>query len=145
MVRARLGMARLSWFFFANLDPEKGGDGNTVFDRSGLTGSAATGFEPKQSFRAFQQLIKALGDCWFLAVLREDHDAYAYTLTRHGEVETPPSLWCGVPSMATIRRRLVLPSMCRRSALGRMWRQRMRGTSVVPRATAKVLEISARM
>lgn len=67
----RLGVSRLTWYFFAN---GKGG----LYSRSGLLGSAKTGFQEKQAFNAFQKLIELLGDRYFLRVLQENDEAYVY-------------------------------------------------------------------
>ena len=77
---ARLGVARASWFFASNIATAKltGGSEPHLFSRSGLTASADNGFAPKQSLRAFEQLVRVLGDRRFVAVLREDAEVWAY-------------------------------------------------------------------
>jgi hypothetical protein len=46
LMLSRLGLDRLTWFFYAN-DAKC----DTLYCRSGVTGSVNTGFAPKQSFR----------------------------------------------------------------------------------------------
>jgi hypothetical protein len=75
LVLSRLGLDRLTWFFYAN---DKACD--TLYCRSGLTSSFNTGFKPKQSFRAFQAMLSTLGNRYFLTALREDSTAYVYLL-----------------------------------------------------------------
>jgi hypothetical protein len=78
---SRLGFDRLSWFFYANLENVN----HNVFSRSGLTGSAAVGFAPKQALKALEVFVSTLGSRRFLGVLREDDQAYVYTLgDEHG-------------------------------------------------------------
>lgn len=72
---ARWGLDRLTWFFYAN-DAKC----NTLFCRSGVTGSVNVGFAPKRSFIAFQALANTLGNKRFLKVLREDTTAWIYLL-----------------------------------------------------------------
>ena len=71
---SRLGFERATWFFYANIE---GCD--TLYCRSGLTGSPATGFAPKQAFVALQALLDKVGDRYFLEVLQEDDDAWVYS------------------------------------------------------------------
>ncbi len=67
----RLGVDRLTWYFFAN---GKGG----LYSRSGLLSSVKTGFKEKQSFYAFQKLIEVLGDKYFISVIQENEQAWVY-------------------------------------------------------------------
>ena len=67
----RLGVDRLTWYFFAN---GKGG----LYSRSGLLSSVKTGFQEKQSFHAFQKLIELLGDKYFLEAIQENDEAWVY-------------------------------------------------------------------
>jgi serine/threonine-protein kinase ATR len=76
---SRLGFERATWFFYANLE---GCD--TLYCRSGLTGSAATGFAPKRAYVALQALLAQIGDRYFLGALREDDDAWVY---RYGDAD----------------------------------------------------------
>lgn len=71
---SRLGFERATWFFYANIE---GCD--TLYCRSGLTGSPATGFAPKLAFVALQALLDKVGDLYFLEVLQEDDDAWVYS------------------------------------------------------------------
>ncbi|MEI6527815.1 MAG: hypothetical protein WCP62_17440, partial [Planctomycetota bacterium] len=73
LMLSRLGLDRLTWFFYAN-DAKC----DTLYCRSGVTGSVNTGFTPKQSFRAFQALLNTVGTRHFIDVLREDSTAYIY-------------------------------------------------------------------
>jgi len=72
---SRLGLDRATWFFYAN-----DGSCDTLYCRSGLTGSVHTGFAPKASFIALQALIATLGDRRVVGVLQEDDEAWAYLL-----------------------------------------------------------------
>lgn len=72
---SRLGLERATWFFYANVE---GCD--TLYCRSGLTGTPSSGFAPKRSFVALQALVATVGERRFLAVLREDDDAWVYAL-----------------------------------------------------------------
>ena len=119
---ARLGVARLSWFFYANLAPEKS---NTVFSRSGLTGSSATGFKPKQSLRAFEELVTTLGNHTFHDIVREDHEAYAYVLANANGVVSHLVAWRPVDGDDTATRQVVLDvssSLGTSAAAARAWR-----------------------
>ena len=73
---ARLGVARLSWFFFANLPSHSDG----VFSRSGVTGNQDVGFAPKQSLKALEVFVSTLGSRRFLSTIREDDEAWVYVL-----------------------------------------------------------------
>lgn len=71
----RLGVDRLTWYFYAN-----GTGGSIIYNQSGLTGSVETNFAPKRSFRAFEALRYLVGDKRFLSVLQENTDVHAYLL-----------------------------------------------------------------
>ncbi len=73
LIAARLGIERATWYFYAN---EK--TGSSLYTRSGLTGSAETGFKKKQVFNALESLMKNLGDGIFYSVVREDETAWMY-------------------------------------------------------------------
>lgn len=83
LMLAREGVERLSWYFYAN---DKHCD--TLFCRSGLTGSVNTDFAPKPSFIALEALINTLGDRHFVGVLREDETAWVYLL---GDADGTPT------------------------------------------------------
>ncbi|MEO1714124.1 MAG: T9SS type A sorting domain-containing protein [Bacteroidota bacterium] len=69
----RLGMKRATWYFYGNTD-----QGSTLWSRSGLTGSAASNFQLKKGFHALEGLVSLVGDQYFLEVINEDEDTYAY-------------------------------------------------------------------
>jgi MYXO-CTERM domain-containing protein len=83
MMLARWGVARAHWFFYANLN-----SGSQLFARCGLTGSADTNFEPKQSLEALLRVRQTLGDRVFVDVLQENDDAYVYVF---GEADSTPT------------------------------------------------------
>ena len=87
---SRHGVLRASVFFYANTKGNKAGF--TVFSRSGVTGSFQTGFQPKESLRALESVVAAVGDLVFLAVLLEDDRGYAY-LYGTGTVATHIIAW----------------------------------------------------
>lgn len=75
MIALRSGIDRATWFFFANEDRP-----SSLFTRSGLTGSVQTGFRKKRTFVAFENLVNLVGGQYFLEVIREDREVYAYLL-----------------------------------------------------------------
>lgn len=72
MMFLRLGIDRLTWYFYGNQ-----GSGN-LYSRSGMEGSAAANFADKQSFRSFKSFVHLLGERHFLDTLREDNTAWIY-------------------------------------------------------------------
>ncbi len=85
---ARLGVGRISWFFFANSDCD------SLYCRSGLYGSQeGTGFTPKASSRALESLVNLLGDTRFLGVAREDSQAWVYVVGNDAGVPTHVVAW----------------------------------------------------
>ncbi len=88
LLLSRLGLDRLTWFFYAN-DAKC----DTLYCRSGVTGSVNTGFTPKQSFRAFQALLNTVGTRHFIDVLREDSTAYVYLLGDNNGVASHLMAW----------------------------------------------------
>ncbi len=75
LIAARLGIDRATWFFHAN-DKSP----SSLYTRSGLLGSANTGFAKKKTFFAIQSLVKILGNKYFHSVVREDETAWVYLL-----------------------------------------------------------------
>lgn len=73
MMMDRLGVDRATWYFYGNLP-----FGSSLYTRSGLTGSKNTGFTPKKSFYAVEHLLEQLGDRYFLEVIKETSDVWAY-------------------------------------------------------------------
>ncbi|MBN2639100.1 MAG: discoidin domain-containing protein [Bacteroidales bacterium] len=69
----RLGAEKLYWYYFANVQYS-----SFLHNRSGLCGSYATGFAPKQSFFAFEELLRVLGSYHFKDIIVENHQVYAY-------------------------------------------------------------------
>jgi hypothetical protein len=104
LILSRLGLDRLTWFFYAN---DKKCD--TLYCRSGVTSSFNTGFKPKQSFRAFQSLLNTLGTRYFLSVLREDSTAYVYVLGDKNGKATHLVAWRPVDGDDTTFSNLTLP------------------------------------
>ncbi len=104
LILSRFGLDRLTWFFYAN-DAKC----DTLYCRSGVTGSLNTGFAPKQSFRAFQALLKNVGTQYFLKVLREDSAAYVYVLGDKNGVATHIVAWRPVSGDDTDVAQITLP------------------------------------
>ncbi|MCF8244562.1 MAG: discoidin domain-containing protein [Saprospiraceae bacterium] len=73
LIAARLGIDRATWFFHANDKAP-----SSLYSRSGLLGSANTGFAKKKTFFALQSLVASLGDKYFYSVVREDETAWVY-------------------------------------------------------------------
>lgn len=73
LIAARLGIDRATWFFHAN-DKSP----SSLYTRSGLLGSAKTGFAKKKTFFAIQSLVEILGNKYFHSVVREDETAWVY-------------------------------------------------------------------
>ncbi len=73
LIAARLGIDRATWFFHAN---DK--SASSLYTRSGLVGSANTGFAKKKPFLALQSLVEKLGSKYFHSVVREDETAWVY-------------------------------------------------------------------
>ncbi len=71
MMFMRLGMHRITWYFFGNL-----GSGN-LYSRSGLEGQKPDMLE-KRAMSSFQAFTHLMGDKHFLNVLHEDDDAWVY-------------------------------------------------------------------
>ncbi|MEO1076172.1 MAG: discoidin domain-containing protein [Bacteroidota bacterium] len=82
IILAREGAEVLTWYFYANTP------GGTLFTRSGLTGSSATGFAPKRAYVALQAFQATLGNRHLVDIVREDGTAYAYLL---GEADGTPT------------------------------------------------------
>lgn len=68
----RLGVDRSMWYFYANID------GSGMYSRSGLTGSVGQGSVKKLSYHVFETILDKLGNSYFLKVLQEDENAWAY-------------------------------------------------------------------
>lgn len=69
----RLGVDRLTWFFYGNLSAP-----SSLFTRSGLTGPAENGYVKKKSFRAFREILNHIGDYRFLSVKQENSQGWVY-------------------------------------------------------------------
>ena len=69
----RLGVDRATWYFYANLKAA-----TSRYARSGLTGSSSTNFTPRKAFYAFEHLLEQMGDSYFLEVISENEDEWAY-------------------------------------------------------------------
>ncbi len=106
MLGARWGLARMTWYFFANVEGSPG-----LFGRSGLLASKATNFAPKRGYVALEAFVARLGDRRFLSVLQEDdEDGYAYLLGGADGVPTHLVAWLPVPGDDTTTETLVLPA-----------------------------------
>lgn len=70
---ARLGLARATWYFYAN-SPTC----NTLFCRSGLTTSTKHNFTEKAVFHMFEAVLSRLGEAHFRSVVTEDEHGYVY-------------------------------------------------------------------
>ena len=73
LIAARLGVDRATWYFFAN-----GEASSSLYTRSGLTASKKANFKKKKIFRAFEHLLAAIGDKYFLGIYQEDEHLWAY-------------------------------------------------------------------
>lgn len=73
LIASRLGIDRATWFFHANDKTP-----SSLYTRSGLLGSANTGFKQKKPFHAMASLVKWLGDKYFLSVVQENEIAWVY-------------------------------------------------------------------
>jgi serine/threonine-protein kinase ATR len=71
----RLGLERATWFFYANIS---GCD--TLFCRSGLTGTVEGGFAPKGPYQALAALRALLGEARVVGVIEESDAAWVYLL-----------------------------------------------------------------
>lgn len=69
----RLGVDRATWYFYGNLP-----FGSSLYTRSGLTGSKNVNFAPKKAFYTVEHLLEKMGDSYFLEVVSETDDAWAY-------------------------------------------------------------------
>lgn len=99
----RLGVDRLTWYFYAN-----GGGG--LYSRSGLIGSKQTGFTEKRSFRVFEALRNFLGDTYFLKVLQEDKEAWVYQFGDASGIPTHVVAWKPVKGEETTMSHIELAS-----------------------------------
>jgi hypothetical protein len=95
LVLARKGLARATWFFYANIDQTvaawdaSGG----VFSRSGLLAGNATQFQPKRAYFALQNFVGLLGAARFLYTLREDAGGFVYVLGHGAQQPTAVVAW----------------------------------------------------
>ncbi|MGB1207002.1 MAG: hypothetical protein ACPG5B_15255 [Chitinophagales bacterium] len=88
LMSARLGLDRLSWYFYANT-----GGGSSLYARSGLTASAATGFAEKRSFKALESMVNTIGDKHFIDVIQENDEAWVYLLGDENGNATHLAAW----------------------------------------------------
>lgn len=72
MMFMRLGIDRITWYFYGNQ-----ASGN-LYSRSGLESSAGGNHVEKKSLKSFRSFVHLLGDKHFLDVLREDNTAWIY-------------------------------------------------------------------
>ncbi len=75
LMMARLGINRMTWYFYANEDK-----GSSLFTRCGLTSAPRSGYVEKRSFRALESLVNLIGDLHFLELIQEDENAWVYVL-----------------------------------------------------------------
>jgi hypothetical protein len=104
----RLGIERATWFFYANLD-----GCTTVFCRSGLTGTKATGFAPKRAFHALASLQSEIGDRRVVGVLSESDDAWVYLLGDAAGAVTHVVGWTPTVPEDGVTRTVTLPDLGR--------------------------------
>ena len=88
LMSARLGLDRLTWYFYANT-----GGASSLYARSGLTASAATGFAEKRSFKALESMVNMIGDKHFIDVIQEDEEAWVYLLGDENGNPTHLAAW----------------------------------------------------
>ena len=69
----RLGVDRATWYFYGNLP-----FASSLYTRSGLTGSKNVNFAPKKAFYTVEHLLEKMGESYFLEVVSETEDAWAY-------------------------------------------------------------------
>ena len=101
MMLDRLGVDRATWYFYGNLP-----FGSSLYTRSGLTGSKNTGFTPKKSFYAIEHLLEQLGDSYFLEVIAETDDVWAYMYGDSLGNPTHIMAWQPVEASSTITTQL---------------------------------------
>lgn len=80
LILTRSGVERATWYFFANT-----ATCNTLFCRSGLTGSKNVNFAKKKVFYSLQALLHHAGSTSFLGTIQEDRDAYIYVLGNNND------------------------------------------------------------
>lgn len=83
----RLGVERMTWYFYANTE-----GGSSLFTRSGLTASKEHNFEHKQAYTALADVKQKMGDTRFLKIIQED-TIYAYLFGKKDETPTHIVAW----------------------------------------------------
>lgn len=84
----RLGVDRAYWYFYANTT-----DSSMLYARSGLTETVKNNFRPKNSFFALQQLIKIMGNTYFIDTIQENEQAYIYAFGNANKQLTHWVMW----------------------------------------------------
>ena len=84
----RLGLARATWYYFADEEKPSG-----LYTRSGLTEARQTGFAPKAVFVAFQQLLSRFGELRLHRVIEDGPRTYTYLLSADGQSPTHLVTW----------------------------------------------------
>lgn len=84
----RYGADRAYWYFYANEDNAEG-----LHSRSGLLSSSIHGFQEKQSFRAFKQLMENAGHLVLSEVLLEYQDVFCYKLLDPQSLKSYALMW----------------------------------------------------
>lgn len=88
LLLTRLGVDRAYWYFYANTT-----DTSMLYARSGLTETAKNNFSPKNSFFALQQLLKIIGDKYFIDTIQENEQAYIYAFGNANKQVTHWVMW----------------------------------------------------
>ena len=125
MFFARLGIDRMTWFFYANTGP-----GSSLFTRSGLTGGPDTNFKKKMSYFAFEALINAVGDKHFVAIEREDKKYWAYWLGDGNGKRTHLIVWRPVDAENTSKIKVKISTDRAASAAMLIDGRKERGTAI---------------
>ncbi|MEZ4953508.1 MAG: hypothetical protein R2825_08020 [Saprospiraceae bacterium] len=73
LIASRLGIERATWFFYGNAKTD-----SQLYARSGLTSSIEHGFQKKKAFYNLEALKKNAGEGYFLKIIKEDENAWAY-------------------------------------------------------------------
>lgn len=93
LVLSRTGVERATWYFHAN-----SAKCETLFCRSGLTGSKNVNFVEKKVFKAFRSLRLLIGGIYFLKSMREDEEVFVYLFGERDGSPTHLVAWRPVPA-----------------------------------------------
>lgn len=104
MMLNRLGVDKMQWFFYANLN-----NGSSLYRRSGLTTSRSSSFQEKRSFFAFEAMHNLIGDSYFLDTLAENDHYWIYLLGDSNSAPTHIIAWRPVEESDTTIEMVDLP------------------------------------